>query len=175
MIRASDLASDKDDLFAIGHAAIGLVTGAIALAIVAVLLSSGSQTTQVINTAFAFLSWLVSQVVKPLGAGPHVALSNVSLPAGGYGMIGGNGQALSGAATPATGTPSTTGGTSATAGVDTGGWDFSGLAPGGIGGTGGTSGTGTSGLSQTYFPGSTYGSADAGKTFGYALPAYFGI
>lgn len=165
------LASDKDDLFALGHAAIGLTTGAIALAILAVLLSSQSQTAQVINTAFAFLSWLIAQVVKPITGGAHVALSDKPIAAGGYGMIGGNGQALSGAAVPSTGAAGS-GGTSGTGGADTGGWDFPGLTPGGIGGTGGTSGTG---LSQTYFPGSTYGTIDGGKSYGFMTQQQAGL
>ena len=82
----SSLDNEIDHIKAIGGGAISLVNTAIVLAIVAVVLSNGSQAPAVITAFFGWLSWLIGQVISPITGGASVTLSSTPLPAGSYGM-----------------------------------------------------------------------------------------
>jgi hypothetical protein len=89
----SSLDNEIDHIKAIGGGAISLVNTAIVLAIVAVVLSNGSQAPAVITAFFGWLSWLIGQVITsttpgatptPIGAGAGTAggLPSGALPPG---------------------------------------------------------------------------------------------
>lgn len=73
---------DLDDLHAIGHGLSALFTGAIGVAIVAVILSANSASPNIISTFFGFVTWLVGQVIQPVSAGVNVVLNGRPGPAG---------------------------------------------------------------------------------------------
>lgn len=74
-----------DQLHAVGQGALSLFNAAILLTIVAVVLSNRSGAANIISQAFALLSWLVEQVVRPVTPGHDVALTNKLAPAFGSG------------------------------------------------------------------------------------------
>lgn len=76
-----ELQDDLDHLHALGHGAVSLVNAAILLAVVAVVLSTGSQTPVIIERFFQLVTWLVKQVVMPIGAGYNVPLTQQLQPA----------------------------------------------------------------------------------------------
>lgn len=94
--------AEFDDLKAIGHGAVTLFYAAIVIAILAVVLSTNSQTTTVLQQFFSFVGWLVSSVVAPVSGGQNVALSSTlqstaALSGGsGSGLLGQLGQLAGG-------------------------------------------------------------------------------
>lgn len=83
---------------------LGLFNAAILVAIVAVILSSGSKSADIIKSFFAFLAWLVSQVIKPVPTGGTAVALGTTLAPAGAGDAGTTDAALAGT----TGGPGTT-------------------------------------------------------------------
>lgn len=106
------LSDDLESLRGVGHGVLALVNTAVLLAIVAVILAPGSSTAQVIKDAFALLSWLVAQVIKPVTGGFNVQPSTQYAPAGGYSVGAGDSSSgtssSSSSASPGVGTGSGT-------------------------------------------------------------------
>ena len=68
------LGREMDDVRALGHGAVGLINGAILLAIVAVILA-GPQTADMIKSFFTLVTWLVGQVISPVTGGTQIQWS----------------------------------------------------------------------------------------------------
>lgn len=68
------IGKEIENVKAIGHASLSLFKAVIVIAIIAVVLGSGS-TAQVIQQGFGLLAWLVSLVITPLQAGYNVDLN----------------------------------------------------------------------------------------------------
>jgi hypothetical protein len=99
----STLTGDLDQLQALGHGAMALVNAAIILAIVAVILSTGSNAAGIIQSALAFVTWLVGQATQPATGGRSVLLTDALAPASGYQTVTGDGTVT----TPGTATTGT--------------------------------------------------------------------
>lgn len=100
---------EAHQLKALGHAAVGVFNAAVLIAIVAVILSASSRGPAMIQGFFGLLSWLVEQVVKPVGQGNVVKLSGELKPAGGYDTSAGAAGAGGSSGAPGTGLTGLTG------------------------------------------------------------------